>query len=287
MNEEPRGNAGSSIEPADRLATNDPSAGQPAVDRAAALKAGRTPISPKFIIWAIVAFAVLGLGGEALQHFDGNLGLPTTATIPITSTTTTIPANAPTALPMSQFIGLRDIGTARAPGFTLKDQTGHKWSLTSAKGKVVVLAFYDANCNDICPVLGAEIREARSLLGSNASKVDFIIVNANPNDLEVSPSPPALQVPDLLNTSGVDFLTGSLSKMNDVWSHYGISIRVGAHPGDETHNDLAYFIDPTGRLRAQIDPFATENAFGVASLNAKELHRFALGISRVADSLIK
>ena len=29
--------------------------------RAAALRAGRTPVPPKFIMWAVVTFAVLGL----------------------------------------------------------------------------------------------------------------------------------------------------------------------------------------------------------------------------------
>jgi protein SCO1/2 len=234
-----------------------------------------------------VAFAVLGLGGEALQHFDGNLGLPTTATIPITSTTTTIPSSAQASLPMDRFLGLRQIDNASAPGFSLEDQQGHTWTLSSAKGKVVVLAFYDANCNDICPVLGAEIKEANSLLRTNASNVDFVIVNTNPNDLKVSSSPPALRVPGLGDVSNVRFVTGTLSAVNAVWTDYGISIRVGAHPNDETHNNLLYFIDPTGQLRVQIDPFAQENAFGVVSLNAAEIQRFARGISDVADSLVK
>jgi protein SCO1/2 len=257
------------------------------VDRAAALRAGRTPISPKFILWAIAAFAVLGLGGEALQHFDGNLGLPTTATIPFTSTTTTIPTSTSGALSMSAFLGLRQIDNASAPGFSLQDQHGRTWTLSKAKGKVVVLAFYDANCNDICPVLGAEIKEANGMLGTNASHVDFVIVNTNPNDLKVTSSPPALRVPGLTKVANVRFVTGALSAMNTMWTSYGISIRVGAHPNDETHNNLLYFIDPTGQLRVQVDPFATENAFGVVSLNAAEIHRFARGISNVADSLVK
>lgn len=267
--------------------TNNADVGRAPIDRAAALRAGRTPVSPKFILWAIVAFAVLGLGGEALQHFDGNLGLPTTATIPITSTTTTIPSATHASQPMSQFLGLRQIGTASAPGFSLTDQQRRTWTLSGAKGKVVVLAFYDANCNDICSVLGAEIKEANGLLGANASNVDFVIVNTNPNDLKVSSSPPALQMPGLETFSNVHFVTGSLSAINAVWTEYGISIRVGAHPNDETHNNLLYFIDPAGQLRVQIDPFAHENAFGVVSLSAAEMHRFARGISSVADSLIK
>ncbi len=269
-----------------------PSDGQTAqqspVDRAAALRAGRTPISPTFILWTIVAFAVLGLGGGLLQHFDGNLGLPTSSTIPFKSTTTTaVAGTAQAALPISEFLGERDIGTAVAPAISLQDQTGHQWSFATARGTVVVLTFYNVSCNDICPVLGAEIKQASDLLGSRAPKVDFVIVNTDPKDLSDSRSPLALSVPGLLDTPNVRFVTGSLTKLNDVWTAYGISIRVGADANDVTHNNLMYFIDPAGRLRVQIDPFATENDVGVVSLNAKEVHRFALGISEVADSLMK
>jgi protein SCO1/2 len=269
-----------------------PSDGQTAqyspVDRVAALRAGRTPISPTFILWTIVAFAVLGLGGGLVQHYDGNLGLPASGTIPFTSTTTTaVPGTAQAALPMSEFLGQRGIGAAVAPAFSLQDQKGHQWSLASARGRVVVLAFYSTSCNDICPVLGAEIKQASHLLGSRAPKVDFVIVNTDPKDLRDSPSPLALSVPGLLDTSNVRFVTSSLTKLNIVWTDYGISIRVGADADHVTHNNLMYFIDPAGKLRAQIDPFATENDAGVVSLNAKEVHRFALGISQLADSLMK
>ena len=143
----------------------------PMVDRAAALRAGRTPISPKFILWTIVAFAVLGLGGELLQHFDGNLGLPTSATIPFTDkTTTTVPDKTQSTVPMSAFLGRRDIGTAAAPGFTLQDQTGHQWSLANAKGKVVVLAFYDTSCNDICPCLEPKLRRPMTCSGPTQAR---------------------------------------------------------------------------------------------------------------------
>ncbi len=268
--------------------TGDDDGQPPLVDRAAALRAGRTPVSPKFILGAIIAFAVLGLGGGLVQHFDGNLGLPTSPTIPFTpKTTTTVTGHAQSVLTMPEFLGRRDIGSAAAPDFSLQDQLGHQWSLVSAKGKVVVLAFYDASCNDICPVLGAEIKQAQQLLGADAAKVDFVIVNTDPRQLDDSSSPLALSVPGLLGKANVDFVTGPLAKLNAVWTEYGISIRVGAGANDVTHNNLMYFIDPARQLRIQVDPFADENDAGVVSLSAQEIHRFALGISRVADSLVR
>jgi protein SCO1 len=257
----------------------------PAVDRAAALREGRTPVSPKFILWAIAAFAVLGLGGALLQHFDGNLGIPTSTLAPSTSTTL-----APQPLqesPLDEFMGLKDIGSQQAPGIALVTQSDHRWRLRDDRGKVVVLAFYNAICNDICPVVGAEISGARALLGADGSRVDFVIVNTDPHDLKVSSTPRALSVPGLLGASDVRFVTGPLARIDPVWIHYGISIEVGTKPGDVSHNNIMYFIDPRGRLRVQVDPFANENGSGVVGLSAADIRRFAQGISRVADSLVK
>jgi cytochrome oxidase Cu insertion factor (SCO1/SenC/PrrC family) len=152
---------------------------------------------------------------------------------------------------------------------------------------VVVLAFYNMNCNDICPVVGAEIKQAQQLLGARASKVDFTIVNTDPKHLNVSATPLALSLPGLLGSPEIHFLTGPLSVLNTVWTHYGIAIKVGLNSNDVTHNNLMYFISPSGKLSAQVDPFANVNSVGTVTLDAKEVHRFALGISRVADSLIK
>src|ERR1017187_433396 len=281
--------SGEASSPVTGEATLDEIANQnPYVDRAAALRAGRTPISPKFILWIIVAFAGYGLGGDSLQHFEGNLGLPPTATIPFKSSTTTTPiVGHSSGSSLSAFLGLRDIGTIQAPSFSLRDQMDQKWSLSSAEGKVVVLAFYNMDCNDICPVVGAEIKQAQQLLGARASKVDFTIVNTDPKHLNVSATPLALSLPGLLGSPEIHFLTGPLSPLNNVWTHYGIAIKVGLNSNDVTHNNLMYFISPSGKLSAQVDPFANVNSVGTVTLDAKEVHRFALGISRVADSLIK
>ncbi|MGD0055690.1 MAG: SCO family protein [Acidimicrobiales bacterium] len=270
----------------DASSTPTSSPGLDEADRAAALRAGRTPVSPKFILGAIAAFAVLGLGGALLQHFDGNLGLPTSTTLAPSSTTTLAPEPLQES-PLDEFMGLKDIGFQNAPGIALTSQNGHPWNLRDDRGKVVVLAFYNAICNDICPVLGSEIAQARALLGTHATKVDFVIVNTDPHDLRVSRTPRALSVPGLAGAKDVRFVTGPLAKINPVWIHYGISIETGKKTPVVTHNNIVYFIDPRGRLRVQVDPFASENRSGAVGLSASDIHRFALGISRVAGSLVK
>jgi|GEM_PF-7003289 len=98
-------------------------AGRPPVDRSAALRAGRTPVPRRVVVWIAVAFVVIGLGGVAVEHYFGNIGVPTTATsTTLSPTAATAAPPTPAAPPVPQvvapldaFIGLKSIGTAGGP----------------------------------------------------------------------------------------------------------------------------------------------------------------------------
>jgi cytochrome oxidase Cu insertion factor (SCO1/SenC/PrrC family) len=257
------------------------------VDRAAAFRAGRTPIPPKFIAWMLVGFVVLGLGGAIVEHYFGNFGTAPTMSLRKPSTTTPIlPATQP-PVTLSEFIGLKQIGPVRALPFTLRDQSGQSWSVTGAKGKVIVLAFYNSVCNDICPVLGSEIRQSITLLGPESSNVEFVIVNTDPRKIALNDRPRALTVPKLINAPSVYFLTGPLRTLDAVWTHYGITVKVGAKANDVEHNNLIYFIDPEGRIESLAAPFGKVSGTGAFRLDATDTHRFAEGIAQTASSLVK
>ena len=49
--------------------------GMATIDRAAALRAGSVPVPRKVILWIIVGFAVLGLGGIVAEKLIGNAGV--------------------------------------------------------------------------------------------------------------------------------------------------------------------------------------------------------------------
>ena len=258
-------------------------------DRSAALREGRTPVPPKFILWMVGVFVVLGGGGAILEHYFGNVGQPsaTTTTVFTLPATPTTLAGPQLSSSLSALMGLKEIANAQASPFTLRDQANREWGLLRAKGKVVVLTFYNVNCNDVCPVVGAEIRQAQARLGANARKVEFVIVNSDPNHFAVSAAPAALSIPGLANTPSVYFLTGPLLQLNAVWINYGVSVKVGALASQVAHNNIMYFIDPRGRLRAQAVPFGNENHAGVFSLGPTTISRFAQGIAQTADSLVR
>jgi cytochrome oxidase Cu insertion factor (SCO1/SenC/PrrC family) len=257
-------------------------------DRHGVVRAGRSTVSTKFVAWAIVAVLVLGLGGEVGQHFFETYGkaATTTTTIPLRTGTPTTDPHLPPLISLQVFMGLKEIGDEVAPAFTLHGQGGHRWRLASHKGHPIVLAFYNSICNDICPVLGAEIRIASHEV-SAGSKVDFVIVNTDPKATTISSRSRALTVPGLVDDPAVTFLSGNVETLNRIWTAYGVRIFVGAKSRQVSHNNVLYFIGPHGNLSAYASPFGTENKNGRYSLDRSSLQTFARAIAETADSLVR
>jgi len=122
-----------------------------------------------------------------------------------------------------------DPGTAlhgAAPDFTLTDQFGRTVSLRGYRGRVVLLAFNDAQCTTICPLTTTAMVDAKALLGAAGSGVALLGVNANPSATAVRWVQAYSRDHGLLHQW--DFLTGSLAHLKGVWHAYGIEAKVVA-----------------------------------------------------------
>jgi cytochrome oxidase Cu insertion factor (SCO1/SenC/PrrC family) len=256
-------------------------------DRHGDLRTRRVTVPRKFIAWTIVAVLVLGLGGEVAQHFFETYGKTSpTTTAPVLKGTPTTNPNLPSLISLQVFMGLKDIGNEIAPKFTLHTQRGRKWRLASHRGQVIVLAFYDSICNDICPVLGEEIALASHEIGAG-DPVHFVIVNTDPNATKISAQSRALTVPGLSSDPSVTLLSGSVDTLNRVWSAYGVRVVVGAKASEVSHNNVLYFIGPNGNLVSYSSPFGTESKTGLYSLDLPSLRTYARAIAETADSLVQ
>jgi cytochrome oxidase Cu insertion factor (SCO1/SenC/PrrC family) len=268
----------------------------PLVDRQAAFAHGAPKLPRRAVFWAVAAILVLGVGGTIVDRVITSAvtnAVPATETGSATGTVPAVPGgHAPPAraaqldAPMSAFLGLTSLKGREAPRFSLTDvATGAPVSLASLRGHVVVLTFANAACNDICPVLGAELAEASALLGATADPVTFVTINSDPLDVGRGGDPAILTRTGLAQLPHWRFLTGSLSRLNAVWISYGITITADKSTGVASHNDLMYFIAPNGSLAWSAVPFGDESPAGVFSLPAAEIARFAQGIARYADKL--
>lgn len=135
-----------------------------------------------------------------------------------------------------------------APGFTLTNQDGHQVSLSSLRGKTVVLSFIDPVCTGDCPIEAQEMRAASDKLGN--ARVAFIAVNVNP----LYRSVPALvafnEAEGLTNWPAWNYLTGTPAQLERVWNDYGVAVEVTKGGSMVSHAEPIYIIDPTGRMTA-------------------------------------
>jgi cytochrome oxidase Cu insertion factor (SCO1/SenC/PrrC family) len=134
--------------------------------------------------------------------------------------------------------------SAVAPGFTLTDQFGRPVSLSSFRGKVVILAFNDAECTTICPLTTTALVDAKDMLGAAASQVQLVGVDANPK---------ATEVEDVLSYSQLhgmtyqwQYLTGSLAQLQSVWKAYSVGVTINQNQTD--HEPAIFVINQQGRL---------------------------------------
>lgn len=132
-----------------------------------------------------------------------------------------------------------------APDFTLTDESGHRISLHSFRGKVVILAFNDSECTTVCPLTTQAMVDAKRFLGAAGRDVQLLGVDANPQATAVS------DVRSYSRTHGMlyqwRFLTGSLPELKRVWRAYGIDVQIEHDQID--HTPALYVIDPAGTLR--------------------------------------
>jgi protein SCO1/2 len=272
----------------DTLVSEESTGEQPAVDRVAAFASTAPPIPRKFVYWVLAGAAVLGLGGLGLEHLFSAAGInPVPAARSSSVTTTTRPAATPlpsghrTQLSASlpAFMDLTSMRGTPAPSIDLIDQSGQPYSLSTSATEATVLTFFNGPCNDICPVMAAEIAQADADLGVEAAHVEFVTVNTDPSALSVSGLAEAEAASKLSTLPNWTMLTGSFSAMDAVWKSYGIAITVVQKTGAEAHNNFVYFIDPQGREIYRAAPFANESRSGVYSLPSTDIDHWATGIA--------
>jgi cytochrome oxidase Cu insertion factor (SCO1/SenC/PrrC family)/thiol-disulfide isomerase/thioredoxin len=135
--------------------------------------------------------------------------------------------------------------SGRAPDFALTDQFGHRVTLSSFRGRAVLLAFNDSECTTICPLTTAAMVEAKALLGSAGSSVALLGVDANPDATSIADVRSYSQAHGMLHQW--QFLTGGKAQLKRVWAAYHIDVAIEQDQID--HTPALFLIDPNGRLR--------------------------------------
>ena len=227
------------------------------------------------LVVASAAFAVL-----AVRHRGTTSGV-----VPALERPSGIPSNVPTLL--ANLMSLSPTPTQTAPGFTLADQHGTSFSLSSFRGRPVVLTFMDPRCVTLCPIVSQEFVDAEHELARTHTHAVFVAVNVNRHALGVATVAAFTEEHQLNTVPTWHFGTGTLATLRHIWSVYDIEVETRIVHGQWTvvHSSLVYFIGPNGNERYLASPFDHRTKSGTAYLPADQLGSWARGIALVARDL--
>ncbi len=237
----------------------------------------------KAIAWTAAGLTVLVLAGLVFSNAgQGSTAPKSDKTIPSSSSQLgPIPAS------LGALMGLETTPPEKAPGFSLLASRSGRATLSQYRGKVVVLTFFDSRCDDICTVLEHEMELADKYLAArhDAGRVELLTINSDPVATSLASARPAVMGP-LATTVNWQFLTSSLKRLNALWVAYDVTIEVERSEGVISHNDVMYFIDRSGQLRAQATPVANQVGKKLFTLPAKTEASFARGVADEVESLL-
>ena len=183
---------------------------------------------PRVLIALIAAAAAGGVGiGAALALVHGR-GPPPLAVAP--------PLHAQATWPE---------GVKRAPDLRLRDQSGRTMTLSSRRGRVVLLTFLDSRCRTQCPIQGRLLASVQRRLGARA-RADLVVVSVDPwADTWLTVRAFAAEA---RWSAGWHWLVGTPAQLRPVWAEYAVGVR--RTKSDVLHTAVLFLLDRRGFERA-------------------------------------
>ena len=132
----------------------------------------------------------------------------------------------------------------------MTDSAGQAFSLSSLRGKAVLVSFVYTTCNGSCPATTATLYRVQQTLkeaGLWGRQVEFVSISLDPtrDTTEVLARYAKVFGAD---TTRWHFLTGSADEVAKVISAWGMWARVGSS-GTLDHPSRIFLVDPRGRQR--------------------------------------
>jgi cytochrome oxidase Cu insertion factor (SCO1/SenC/PrrC family) len=172
------------------------------------------------------------------------------------------------------------LGGRAAPDFRLVNQFGQQMSLTQFRGKVVILAFVDSQCTNVCPLTTVSMVAARQLLGAAASHVQLLGIDANPQATSVAAVMAYSRAHAMVNQW--DFLTGPAAQLSATWKAYNIAVAI--QQGMIDHTPALMVIDQRGReQKIYLTQMAYASITQAAQVLAAEVASLLPGHPRLAS----
>ena len=132
----------------------------------------------------------------------------------------------------------------RAPDFLLRDQANRPFSLSSQRGRVVLLTFLDSHCRRACPIEGRLVGEIQRTLAPKRRPA-LVVVDINPwADTAASTRAAARRWRFAKPWS---WARGRGAQLARVWRKYDIDVQRASL--DINHSTAVYVLDQSGYER--------------------------------------
>lgn len=161
-----------------------------------------------------------------------------------------------------------------APPLGLVDAHGRPFSLSSLRGRAVLVAFLGSRGSPEDDLVAREIRLALNHAGSLSGKIAFVMVNVDATHRGTGDVLAFERRWGLQDHPNVYFLTGPPDRLKAVWQSYGIF--VGKTGAAITHSSTMYILDPSGRERYMMDASSDP----AVTLGYAQLFLHYLGLAR-------
>lgn len=139
-----------------------------------------------------------------------------------------------------------------APALALRNYTGAPVSLSSFRGRAVLVTFVYTHCPNWCPLIVSNLAAAQRQLGSEATRVQIIAVTVDPKRDTSSAIRTFLSVRGA--TGRMDYLVGSHKQLAPVWKSWDVSVVVDRNKLTTGHSDIVYGVTASGRIAVVYPP---------------------------------
>jgi len=148
-----------------------------------------------------------------------------------------------------------------APRIRLADARGGTFDTGALAGEPYLVTFLYANCPDVCPLIGAQLRETLSRLGPDARRVHVVAVSVDPRG----------DTPEAVRTwlrrqrepTRFRYLIGSERELEPVWRSWYAAPQIPGDP-ESAHTAVVWLVDARGRLTAKVSAGQAFDAAGLA-----------------------
>ena len=195
--------------------------------------------APALLLAALLcgALALAGCGGGATTSSGGGVRFKTAEPLP------------------------PGLGGRAAPRIRLADARGGAFDSRSLAGRPYLVTFLYANCPDVCPLIGAQLRATLQQLGSDARRVGVVAVSVDPR----GDTPAAVRswLRREREPAQFHYLIGSQRELAPVWRAWYAAPQIAGDP-ESAHTAIVWLVDAGGRLVAKVAAGQPFDAAGLA-----------------------